>query len=90
MVQRFVLIHVGSIKELTRAADFTCLPFPKEMGRVLFPSTFFWRLATSESFGGLPLFQKGARSVIFRVLERSGNAFLLLYLFIATLKSNVI
>lgn len=59
MGQRFVLIHVGSIKELTRAADFTCLPFPKEMGRVLFPSTFFWRLATSESFGGLPLFQKG-------------------------------
>lgn len=70
MVQRFVLIHERSIKELTRAADFPCLPFPKEMGRALYPSTFFWRLATSESFGGLPLFQKG-QGLFFCEFERS-------------------
>lgn len=46
MVQRFVLIHVGSIKELTRAADFTCLPFPKEMERGGFPLNIF--LASSD------------------------------------------
>ena len=46
MGQRFVLIHVGSIKELTRAADFTCLPFPKEMERGGFPLNIF--LASSD------------------------------------------
>ena len=42
MVQRFVLIHVRSIKELTRAADFTCLPFPKEMERGALPPQHFF------------------------------------------------